>query len=64
MNLQHECLDYCLECHEEVSFCQCNSELEEYFMFESNAELQSELPEHRPDPLLNLMHVKSKRPKM
>lgn len=60
MNSFNECLDYCLECHEEFTFCQCD--FQEFDWPEDSAELQSELPETRPCPLLGDEEVKTKRP--
>ncbi len=56
---------YCQDCWEECELCSCEGsygDLEvESDMYESNAELESELPECRPDPLFSGIRTKSKR---
>lgn len=53
-------LDYCTECWEELCLCSCAAG---YGALECVAELDSELPEPRPDPLIGGLPPFDKRPK-
>lgn len=48
----NECIEYCFECWEYIRLCACGRGYEDEYVFDESAELESELPEPVPDPLI------------